>query len=326
MKSKINIIAEAGINHNGDFKKAMKLVKIASEAEVDFVKFQLFKTENFINKKFSHKKINYLKIFKRFSSLEFSIKEWKKIINYGNKLNVKVFFSVFDSESLKTLSMLGVKIIKIPSGEINNIPLLKKINKKNYKVILSTGMSTYDEITKAVKSLNKCNLSLLHCVSEYPTMNPNLRNIISLKKKYKLKVGYSDHTNDILTPALAVITGAQIIEKHFTYNKKQKVGDHKFSLSPKELKQMVNNIRFAEKSIGSSNRKVTKKESNLKFFARKGIYLNKNKKKGQKIFMTDLDILRPEGNYPVDKMHLIKNKILLKDLKKHQSIKPKFFR
>ena len=174
MKSKINIIAEA-INHNGDFKNAIKLVKIASEAGVDFVKFQLFKTENFINKKFFQKKINYSKIFKRFSSLEFSIKEWKKIIKYGKKLNIKVFFSVFESESLKTLNILGVKTIKIPSGEINNIPLLKKINKKNYKVILSTGMSTYDEISKAVKSLNKCNLSLLHCVSEYPTINPNLK-------------------------------------------------------------------------------------------------------------------------------------------------------
>ena len=108
MKSKINIIAEAGINHNGDFKNAIKLVKIASEAGVDFVKFQLFKTENFINKEFSHKKINYSKIFKRFSSLEFSIKEWK-IIKYGKKLNIKVFFSVFDSESLKILNILKLK-------------------------------------------------------------------------------------------------------------------------------------------------------------------------------------------------------------------------
>ncbi len=326
MKNKIDIIAEAGINHNGNFKKAMKLVKIAKNSKADFVKFQLFKTENFINKEFIHKKINYSKIFKRFSSLEFSTKEWKQIIKYGKRLGIKVFFSIFDTESLKILKTLKINLIKIPSGEINNIPLLKSINKKNYKVILSTGMSTLEEITKAIKILNKCHLSLLHCVSEYPTTNPNLRNILFLKKKYKKKVGFSDHTNDILTPALSVIAGAQIIEKHFTYNKKQKIGDHNFSLSPKELKQMVQNVRLAERSIGSKKRKISKKENQLKFFARKGIYLKRDIKKGQKIVNDDLDILRPEGNFPVNKIHLIKNKILSKNIKKHQLLKPKYFK
>ncbi len=326
MKNNIHIIAEAGINHNGDLKRAINLVKIAYEAKADFVKFQLFKTEKFINKKFINKKVNYSKIFKRFSSLEFSIREWKTVINYGRRLGIKVFFSVFDTESLKTLKTLRVKLIKIPSGEINNIPLLKQINKKNYRVLLSTGMSTFNEVSKAVKILNKCRLSLLHCVSEYPTTSPNLKNILYLKKKYKKKVGYSDHTSDILTPALSVIAGAQIIEKHFTYNKNQKIGDHKFSLSPKELKQMVNNVRFAEKSIGYLKKKISKKENQLKFFARKGIYLNKDKKKGQKIANDDLDILRPEGNFSIDKINLIKDKTLLKDLKKHQLIKSKYFK
>ncbi len=141
MKKNISIIAEAGINHNGNLQKALKLVKIAKEANANYVKFQLFKTENFINKNFRHQKLNYHKIFKRFKSLEFSLNDWKRIIKHGKKLGIKVFFSVFDIESLKTLKKLRINLIKIPSGEINNFPLLEKINENKLKVILSTGMS-----------------------------------------------------------------------------------------------------------------------------------------------------------------------------------------
>ena len=326
MNSTIKVIAEAGINHNGNFKKAIKLVKIAKMADADYVKFQLFKTENFINKEFKHTKINYKKVFKRFKSLEFSTQEWKKIITYGNKIGIKVFFSIFDFESLRIINKLKIKLVKIPSGEINNFPLLKKIKEKNLKVILSTGMSSLSEIKNAIKNLNKKDLTLMHCMSEYPTVRPNLNNIKYLKDKFKIPVGYSDHTEDILTPALSTIAGANIIEKHFTYNKKQKMGDHKFSLLPKELKKMVENVKFAEQSLGSKKNSITKKERNLKFFARRGLYLNKDKFKGQKVTADDIDILRPEGYLPVDKIDIIKNKKLKVDIKKYQRIKKSYFK
>ena len=204
MNNSIKVIAEAGINHNGDFKKAIKLVKIAKMANADFVKFQLFKTENFINKEFSHSKINYKKVYKRFKSLEFSIQEWKKIIAYGNKIGIKVF-SVFDFESLRTIKKLNIKLIKIASGEINNFSFFKKIKEQNLKVILSTGMSSLYEIKKTqLKDLIKKILLLMHCMSEYPSVHPNLKNIQHLKK-FKIPVGYSDHTEDTLTPALSVL-------------------------------------------------------------------------------------------------------------------------
>ena len=160
MKNKVEIIAEAGINHNGKFKNAIKLIKISKMAKVDYVKFQLFNTENFINRKFDHHILNYNKIYKRFKNLEFSVDQWKKIIKFGKRKGIKVFFSIFDTNSLKTLKKLKVNLVKIPSGEINNYPLLEKINKLRLKVILSTGMSSLREIEKAVKKLKKCNLSL----------------------------------------------------------------------------------------------------------------------------------------------------------------------
>ena len=166
MKNKVKIIAEGGLNHNGNFDKLIKLIKIAKNAEADFVKFQLFKTENFINKQNKNNKLDNKKIFSRFKSLEFPIKDWKKAIQFGKKIGIKVIFSIFDKESIKTLKNLGINIVKIPSGEINNYDLLKKVNYSKFKVILSTGMSDLNEISKAIKYLNKCEIILLHCVSE----------------------------------------------------------------------------------------------------------------------------------------------------------------
>ena len=326
MKNKVKIIAEAGLNHNGDFKKLIKLIDIAKKANADFVKFQLFKTKNFINKKFSHKKVDYEKVYKRFQSLEFSFGEWKKAIQYGNKIGIRVFFSIFDKESLEFLKKLKINLVKIPSGEINNYDLLKSINRSKIKVILSTGMSNLNEIKKALGYLKNCEVILLHCVSEYPTINPNLNNIKLLKIKFKKETGYSDHTTDTLTPAFSVLAGAKYVEKHFTYNKNQKIGDHKFSLNPKELKLMVENIKLAESSMGLKIKTITKKEKNLQFFARKGLYLNNNKFKGEKIKYSDLSILRPEGFLSVDKLNFIINKKLKKNIKSYTPLKIGYFK
>ena len=165
----------------------------------------------------------------------------------------------------------------------------------------------------------------MHCVSEYPTNKPNLNNIRLLKRKFKNQIGYSDHTIDTLTPALSVIAGATLIEKHFTYNKNQKIGDHKISLNPSELKRMVKNIKQAKVYLGNEKRKVTKKEKKLQFFARKGIYLKKNKLKGEKIKYSDLKILRPQGYLTVDKLNIILNKTLKKNIKSYSPIKISYF-
>ena len=165
----------------------------------------------------------------------------------------------------------------------------------------------------------------MHCVSEYPTSKPNLNNIRLLKRIFKNQVGYSDHTVDTLTPALSVIAGATLIEKHFTYNKDQKKGDHKISLNPIELKRMIKNIKLAEASLGNEKRRVSKKEKKLQFFAIKGIYLKKNKLKGEKIKSSDLRILRPQGYLAVDKLNIVLNKTLKKNVKSYSPIKISYF-
>ena len=320
LKKKIKIIGEAGINHDGSFKKAMKLINHGSKAGVDFVKFQLFDTREFINKNYIHNKVNYHKVFKRFKSLEFSLAQWKKLINFGKRKGVKIFFSIFETKSLLILKKLRINLVKIPSGEVTNIPLLTETNKLRLNVILSTGMCSFKEIHSALKVLKNSKITIMHCVSEYPATRPSLNNILLLKEKFKKKVGYSDHTSDILTPALSVMAGAEIIEKHFTLSKKN-IGDHKFSLLPNDLKNMVRYIRQSEISFGSkNNRIISSKEKKLKFFARKGLYAKKDIVKNQIIKLKDIAILRPEGPTKVSELKKILNKKTKKNIKKGQAI------
>ena len=183
MNRNVEIIAEAGLNHNGKIKNAFKLIEIAKLSGADFVKFQLYKTPKFINRDYNHKTLNYQEIYKKFYKREFSKEQWKKIIYHARKKKIKIFFSIFDLPSLELVKNLNIKLLKIPSGEINNLPLLKKINKFKFKVILSTGMSSLQEIKQALDNLKKCDVKILYCVSEYPTSNPNLKTINFFKKK-----------------------------------------------------------------------------------------------------------------------------------------------
>ena len=320
MKNKVEIIAEAGLNHNGKIKNAIKLIQIAKAAGADYIKFQLYKTSHLINRNYQHETVNYEEMYKKFYNREFSQNQWEKIINHAKKRKIKIFFSVFDLPSIDLIKKFNIKILKIPSGEINNVPLLKKINSLRFKVILSTGMSTLKEIKKAINILKNCEVKILYCVSEYPTLNPNLKTINFFKKNFKKVIGFSDHTKEIITPALAVAAGAEVIEKHFTYYKNQKIGDHNFSLNPNELIEMVKNIRIAEKFLGTIKRNISSNEKQLQFFARKGIYLNKEKFKNEIISIKDLDILRPEGGCKISNYKKIINKKLKKNLKKGQSL------
>jgi|TARA_Y100000294_G_scaffold177367_1_gene202520 sialic acid synthase SpsE len=324
--NKTLIIGEAGINHNGDFNKAKRLIDIAKYANVDCVKFQLFDPKNIVNKDIKSKKYNFKKIYKRFASLQFKINEWKKIVSYARKKRIKIFFSVFDINSYKLLKKFKINIVKIPSGEINNIPLLEEINKSKPRVILSTGMSNMKEISLALTKLKNCHVQLLHCTSEYPNKKPNLLLIKKLKQIFKKEIGFSDHSIENVTPALAVMMGAKIIEKHFTYNKKQKFGDHKMSLDPLELKRMVEFIRFAENSIGNGKKIVSTQEKQLQSIARKGIYLNKPMKKNEKIKMQNLSFLRPVVGLQANQYKLILDKKLNKNLKKNKPLNLRMFK
>ena len=322
---KTKIIAEAGLNHNGNYENAKKLIKIAKDSGSDFVKFQLFKTEELFNSKLNPQ---YKKIFKNFKKREFTFNQWKNLINYSKKIRIKLFFSVFDNKSIDTLKNLKLNIVKIPSGEITNLELLKQINKRQFKVILSTGMATIHEIKKAVNILKDCEVIILHCVSEYPAQRSNLSFINFLKREFpKNQVGLSDHSKEIYTPAMSLYHGANYIEKHFTFNKNIKLGDHHMSLDPFELKSMVELIRYTEKNLKRKKMKIiSNKERNLKKLARKAIYLSKNKKKNETLELKDIKFLRPQIGINSEKLNLIVKKKFTRDVKAYVPLSLSMFK
>ena len=306
MKRKVIIIAEAGVNSNGNLKIAKRLIDIAADAKVDYIKFQTFKANKLVTKKAQRAKYQIKNTgskesqHKLLKSLEMTEQMHYKIKEYCKSKKIKFFSTGFDIESLKFLLKLGMKIIKIPSGEINNVPFLKYIGKLNLPIILSTGMATMDEINFALKTLTKSgsrkkDISILHCTTQYPTplKDVNLNAMHAIRKKFNINVGYSDHTLGLEVPIAAVAMGANIIEKHFTTDRKLTGPDHMASLEPKELKEMVKLIRNTEKALGSKIKKPTKIElENIKI-ARKSIVALKKIKKGDTFSDKNLTVKRP---------------------------------
>ena len=273
-KKKVFIIAEAGVNHDGSLKKALKLINVASSVGANAVKFQTFKAKDLATKSApkadyqiknsSKKKETQYEMLNR---LEFSDKMHKACIKRCKEKKILFISSAFDIKNLHYLKKLNVNMFKVPSGEINNIPYLETLGKFNERIILSTGMSNIGEIKLAINTLikngtSRGKISLLQCNSAYPAPSEemNLRTILTLKKKFKLIVGLSDHSTGVNAPPAAVSLGAKIIEKHLTLNKNLKGPDHKASLDPKEFKTMVNNIRTTEKMLGSFLKKISKSE------------------------------------------------------------------
>lgn len=305
---RVIIIAEAGVNHNGDINKAMQLIDKAVEASVDYIKFQTFKTELCISK--NAVKADYqientqnssesqLEMVKK---LELSFDQFIELEKYCNQKNIKFLSTGFDSESLTFLAQLGITIAKIPSGEITNLPYLRQVANLFPEVILSTGMATIDEIKDAVKVLtdngvSKDKITILHCNTEYPTPmeDVNLKAMLHIQRELGLPIGYSDHTLGIEVPIAAVALGATVIEKHFTLDKTLPGPDHKASLEPNELKAMVSAIRNIEKAIGGSGLKeVSKSEEKNKPIARKSIVAATDIKKGDIFTPENLTVKRP---------------------------------
>jgi len=306
--SKTFIIAEAGVNHNGSIELAFKLIDAAKDAGVDAVKFQSFKADKLVSSKAD--KAEYQKKttsasesqYEMIKKLELSVDDHKKLIAYCNKIDIQFLSSPFDLESIDLLNELGLEIFKIPSGEITNLPYLRKIGKLNKNIILSTGMADLGEIEDALdvfisNGTMKENITVLQCNTEYPTPyeDVNLKAMITIKNAFGVSVGFSDHTPGIEIPIAAVALGAEVIEKHFTLDKKMDGPDHKASLEPTELKQMVSAIRNIEKALGSGLKKPSNSELKNKPIARKSLVAIKDIKNGEIFTEENIGIKRP-GN------------------------------
>lgn len=302
------IIAEAGVNHNGDINLAKQLIDAAVEAGVDYVKFQTFKSENLVSK--VAKKADYqientqnasenqLQMLKK---LELSHAQHEELISYCKQKNISFFSTAFDLDSLNYLKELGLKIVKIPSGEITNLPYLRRAATLFNEVILSTGMSTMDEIADALdvflhEGISKDYITILHCNTEYPTplRDVNLMAMLAIQKRFGVKIGYSDHTLGIEVPIAAVALGAQMIEKHFTLDRSLPGPDQLASLEPEELKAMVNAIRNIELAIsGTGIKEPSDSEMKNMAIARKSIVAKTSIQKGEKFTEYNITTKRP---------------------------------
>lgn len=304
-EDKVFIIAEAGVNHNGDIDLAKKLVDAAIDAGADAVKFQSFKAEKLVT--VNAQKADYQKNntgngsqYEMLKKLELSYEQHVILKRYCEDKNIFFLSTPFDFESVDLLEGLNIKIYKISSSDLNNIPFLRYIAKLNKPMIVSTGMATLGEVESAVGAIKACgnnNISLLHCTTNYPTSyeDVNLKAMVTMAEAFKLPVGYSDHTLGIEVPIAAVAMGARIIEKHFTLDKGMEGPDHKASLEPHELKHMINSIRNIEKSMGDGIKRCSKSEENTKIAARKSIVAKVDIEEGQLITEDLLTIKRP-GN------------------------------
>ena len=309
MKTKpVIIIAEAGVNHNGDINIAKALIDVAVKAGVDYVKFQTFKAEKIVSP--TAKKAAYQirniddnddSQFQMLRNLELSHENHLILRGYAEEKNIKFFSTAFDVEGVHYLNELGLDMFKIPSGEITNYPYLRAIAQMKKPIILSTGMANLGEIEDALTILTKYgatreNITVLHCNTEYPTPmeDVNLKAMLTIGQAFGVEIGYSDHTLGIEVPTAAVALGATVIEKHFTLDRNMSGPDHKASLEPQELKDMVSAIRNIEKVINGSGRKeASPSEEKNKSIARKSIHLAKDVKKGSVITENDLIPLRP---------------------------------
>ena len=304
--NKVFIIAEAGVNHNGDINIAKKLVDAAVESGADAIKFQTFKAEDLVcknakkaeyQKQFTEKSESQLEMLKK---LELDIRMHRILMNYCNEKGIMFLSTPFDLKSIELLEELNLEVYKIPSGEITNYPYLKKIAGLRKKIIMSTGMSYLTEVKDAIDVLKQNgakDLTILHCNTEYPTPieDVNLNAMITIKNELSVNVGYSDHTVGIDVPIAAVAMGAEVIEKHFTLDKDMEGPDHKASLNPQELKMMVQSIRNIEKALGSYIKEPSNSERNNLEIARKSIVANCNIKKGTILNEKNLICKRP-GN------------------------------
>ncbi|EPY3961906.1 N-acetylneuraminate synthase [Campylobacter upsaliensis] len=328
---KVLIIAEAGVNHNGDINLAKKLIEQAAKAGADVVKFQTFKANSCVS--VSAKKAKYQlettakeeSQLEMIQKLELSYESHFELMKHCKKHGIAFLSTPFDLESVEFLRGLDLPYFKIPSGEITNLPYLKAVAKCKKKVLLSTGMANLGEIEAALTILRKNgtrNITLLHCNTEYPTPfeDVNLNALKTLKEAFKLEVGYSDHTEGIVASLGAVALGAVVIEKHFTLDKTMEGPDHRASLEFEELRALCKDIRELEKALGSGIKKASKSEMKNKIIARKSLVAKREIQKGEKFSIENLTTKRPGSGISAMRYEEYLGKRALKTYKKDELI------
>ena len=326
---KIIIIAEAGVNHNGDLNIAKRLVDMAAESGADYVKFQTFKAEKLVSQiaKKAQYQIENLRTsnddtqFRMLKKLELPHSWHHELISYCKEKNIKFLSTGFDEESVDFLVSLNLDFIKIPSGEITNKPFLEHVARKNKKVIYSTGMSTLDEVIACKNVLNEAGLldekiTILQCNTEYPTplKDVNLRVMKTLRDMLNVTIGFSDHTEGIAIPIAAAALGANVIEKHITLDKSMEGPDHKASLDRIELIQMVNSIRQVEVALGDYQKFPTDSELKNVDIVRKSLHYKNELKRGHILCKSDFISLRPGSGISPMKINDLIGKTLLNDV------------
>lgn len=331
-KNKVFIIAEVGVNHNGSLKRAIAMIDKLSKLGVDAVKFQmanpsLVYSDDSYKADYQKRNDNSKTILEMSKKLQISKNNHLKLKKRCQSKGVIYGCSAFDLDSLKFLDKkLKVSFFKIPSGEINSIDMLKYISKKKKKIILSTGMSTLNEIKnclKILKSNGNKNITILHCISSYPVKKENihLNFIDTLKNHFNHDIGFSDHSLGSKACLAAVAKGAKVIEKHVTISTSQKGPDHKASMNLKNFGQLIKDIRELEKILGMNKKKFTKEEQNIKKMARKSLVTTTFLKKGQIITKENFTFKRPGTGISPIKFSQIIGKKIKKNIKKNRVLK-----
>jgi len=326
--NKVYVIAEAGVNHNGSFKLAKKLIIEAKKAGANAIKFQSFVAENLAiknsplaeyQKRNANKKLTHYQMLKK---LELKKDDFRKLNKISKKLKIDFISTPFDINSAKFLHSLKVKFFKTASPDLSDYYLHKYLSSTNKKVIISTGMSSITEIKKCLKFYKKKNIILMHCVSSYPAPDESLNlKCLKLLKNLCSEIGFSDHSLDNTASTAAVSLGAKVIEKHFTLNNKMKGPDHFFSLNPKKLKEFIDQIRTTEKMLGLKKKVCQPEERNVKKISVKSVVAYRNLKKGEKITLTNICLKRPNSGISGFDLKKIIGKKLNKKILKDQFIR-----
>ena len=310
------IIAEAGVNHNGSIELARRLIEVAAESGADIVKFQTFRADSIVTAdapKAQYQQVttshadSHLDILRK---LELDLDAHLELIRYCSSCGIRFLSTPFDEGSVELLGGIGITLGKIPSGEVTNRPYLERMAATFPDLIMSTGMTTLEEIDEALQVLqdagaDRDRITLLHCTTEYPTpfVDVNLRAMGAMAERYRVPVGYSDHTLGIEVAIAAVAMGATIIEKHFTLDRTLPGPDHKASLEPGELKEMVRSIRNIEQALGDGYKRPSPSEEKNMAIARKSIILSRDKKAGEPITREDMEMKRPGDGISPMRMH-----------------------
>lgn len=324
--SRIYIIAEAGVNHNGSLEIAKKMVDAVREAGADAIKFQTFKAENIVTQNASRAEYQVKNTgedasqYSMLKKLELSYDDFRELKAYCDDSGIEFLSTPFDLESIDFLQELGIRFLKIPSGEITNFPYLRKIGQTGMPVIMSTGMSTLEEVGDAIGVLREYGsneISLLHCTTEYPAPldSVNLKAMQTMAEAFNLPVGYSDHTSGIAVSVAAVAMGAVIIEKHFTIDRNMEGPDHKASLELDELKAMVKSIRDVEMAMGTGEKTPAESECANADVARKSIVAKTCIKAGELLTEDNITVKRPGTGISPMKWNSVLGKIAPCDFK-----------